>query len=393
MNSFGRIFRVSILGESHGPCVGVVIDGCPAGLPVPARAFYDDLKRRMGGIKGTTPRKEQDIPLIKSGVFNGKTTGAPICILFENRDVDSSEYDNIKDTPRPGHADFTAWRKYHGFNDYRGGGHFSGRLTVGLVAAGVIAKMLIKPVHIEAVLIEAGGSQDVAAAVQSAIQSRDSIGGFVTCRVNGLPAGLGEPFFDSVESLISHIVFSIPSIKGIEFGAGFSCGQMKGSECNDEIININGETRTNNAGGINGGITNSNDILFKVVVKPTSSIPIIQHTVNLKTGEQTELKITGRHDVCIALRVPVIVEAVTAIVLADLMLMQQVMGRIIGVSSEKIQLKYTDMVKGALAGCLDAETVFSPDSLAELDRVTAKLEYLKHIIREKDQEELETFSL
>jgi len=320
MNSFGRIFRVSILGESHGECVGIIIDGCPAGLSVPAQGFYNDLKRRMGGIEGTTPRKEQDIPLMKSGVFNGITTGAPICILFENKNIDSSAYDNIKDTPRPGHADFTAWKKYNAFNDYRGGGHFSGRLTAGLVAAGVIAKLLIKPVQVEALLIEAGGSQDITAAVQSAIQSKDSIGGIVSCRASGLPTGLGEPFFDSVESLISHMVFSIPAIKGIEFGAGFSSAEMKGSQCNDEIININGETRTNNAGGINGGITNSNDILFKVAVKPTSSIPVTQRTINLKTGEPTELTITGRHDVCIALRVPVIVEAVTAIVLADLML-------------------------------------------------------------------------
>jgi chorismate synthase len=300
--------------------VGIVIDGCPAGLDVPVHGFYDDLKRRMGGIKGTTPRKEQDIPLIKSGVFKGKTTGAPICILFDNKDVDPAAYESIKDTPRPGHADFTAWKKYDGFNDYRGSGHFSGRLTAGLVAAGVIAKLLIQPVHIEAVLIEAAGSQNIAAAVQSAIQNKDSIGGIVACRTRGLPAGLGEPFFDSVESLISHMVFSIPAIKGIEFGAGFSCAQMRGSECNDGIVNINGETRTNNAGGINGGITNGNDIFFKVAVKPTSSIPAMQHTINLKTGELTELTITGRHDTCIALRVPVIVEAVTAIVLADLML-------------------------------------------------------------------------
>jgi chorismate synthase len=329
MNSFGRIFRVSILGESHGQCAGIVIDGCPAGLSVPIHEFYNDLKRRMGGVDGTTPRKEQDIPLIKSGIFNGKTTGAPICILFDNEDVDSSAYDKIKNTPRPGHADFTGWSKYNGFNDYRGGGHFSGRLTAGLVAAGVIAKQLIKPVHVVAALIEAGGSQDIKAAVQSAVQSRDSIGGIVACSTDGLPAGLGEPFFDSVESLISHMVFAIPAVKGIEFGAGFSCAQMRGSECNDEIININGKTRTNNAGGINGGITNGNDIYFKVAVKPTSSIPMMQHTINLKTGEPAELTVEGRHDVCIALRVPVIIEAVTAIVLADLMFLEHRIERII----------------------------------------------------------------
>jgi chorismate synthase len=329
MNSFGRIFRVSILGESHGECVGIIIDGCPAGVPVPIHGFYNDLKRRMGGNEGTTPRKEQDIPLIKSGVFNGKTTGTPICILFDNKDVDSSAYENMKNTPRPGHADFTAWRKYNGFNDYRGSGHFSGRLTAGLVAAGVIAKLLIRPVNIEAMLIEAGGSQDISAAVQSAVQKNNSIGGIVKCWTNGLPAGLGEPFFDSVESLISHMVFAIPAVKGIEFGAGFSCAQMHGSECNDEIISINGSTRTNNSGGINGGITNGNDIFFKVAVKPTSSIPMKQYTIDLKSGEIVELIVTGRHDVCIALRVPVIVEAVTAIVLADLMLVENRIERVI----------------------------------------------------------------
>ena len=320
MNSYGRVFRISILGESHGECVGILIDGCPAGLSVQVQGFYDDLKRRMGGLEGTTPRKEPDIPLIKSGVFNGKTTGAPICILFENKDVDSSAYDSIKDTPRPGHADFTAWKKYNGFNDYRGGGHFSGRLTAGLVAAGVIAKLLIKPVKVEATLIKAGGSEDITAAVQSAMQNGDSIGGIVSCRASGLPAGLGEPFFDSAESLISHLVFSIPAIKGIEFGAGFSCARMRGSECNDEIIDLTGKARANNAGGINGGITNGNDIIFKAAVKPTSSISRMQHTVNLKTGEQVELHVKGRHDVCIALRAPVVIEAVTAIALADLML-------------------------------------------------------------------------
>jgi chorismate synthase len=398
MNSFGHIFRITILGESHGPCVGIVIDGCPAGLSVPIHGFYDDLRRRMGGIEGTTPRKEEDIPLIKSGIFNGQTTGAPICILFDNKDVDSSSYESMKDTPRPGHADFTAWRKHDGFNDYRGGGHFSGRLTAGLVAAGVIAKLLIKPVSVEAELIEAGGSQDIKTAVQSAMQSRDSIGGIVMCRTRNLPVGLGEPFFDSVESLISHMAFAIPAVKGIEFGAGFSCAQMRGSECNDEIININGETRTNNAGGINGGITNGNDIFFKVAVRPTSSISMMQHTINLKSSELVELVVAGRHDACIALRVPVIVEAVTAIALVDLMLIQQTIKRTISASSgimnsEKIQSMYAEMVHGALSGCLDAETIFSPDSLAELDRVTARLEYLKHIIREKDQEELEIFSL
>lgn len=329
MNSFGRIFRITILGESHGECVGIVIDGCTAGLPLLSQGFHEDLKRRRGGRQGTTARKEQDIPLIKSGLFNGKTTGAPILILFENQDVNSIDYENIRYTPRPGHADLVAFQKYSGFNDYRGGGHFSGRLTTGLVAAGVIAKQLIKPVKVEGTLIEAGGFKDIDHAVQTAIENKNSIGGIVECRVIGLPAGLGEPFFDSVESLISHIAFSIPAVKGIEFGAGFLCAQMRGSECNDEIMNSKGKTRTNNAGGINGGITNGNEIYFKVAVKPTSSIPRSQHTIDLRTGESAELSVTGRHDACIALRMPVIIEAVTAIVLADLMLMEQKVERVI----------------------------------------------------------------
>jgi len=322
------MFRVSILGESHGECVGIVVDGCPAGLSVTSSVFHDDLKRRMGGIEGTTQRKEPDTPLIKSGVFKGKTTGTPICIMFENRDTDSSVYDEIRHKPRPGHADFTGWIKYGGYNDFRGGGHFSGRLTAGIVAAGVIAKLLIRPVSVEAILTEAGGSEDIAASVKSAMSDGDSVGGIVSCRASNIPIGLGEPFFDSVESLISHMVFAIPAVKGIEFGAGFSGAKTRGSECNDEIVNINGRTKTNNAGGINGGITNCNDILFRVAVKPTSSIKKAQNTIDLRNGKTVELSIKGRHDACIALRVPVVVEAVTAIVLADLMLINHKIERI-----------------------------------------------------------------
>lgn len=329
MNTFGRLFRVSILGESHGECVGILVDGCPAGLKISTKDFAADLERRKGGAKGTTPRKEEDIPLIKSGIFNGKTTGAPILILFENKDVDSSAYEKIKDTPRPGHADFVAMKKFGGFNDYRGSGHFSGRLTVALVAAGVIAKKLMHEVRIEAKLLEAGGSRDIEKAVEAAINDNDSIGGIVECRVNGLPVGLGEPFFDSAESLLSHAIFSIPAVKGIEFGAGFGCAQMRGSECNDEIISAEGKTRANNAGGINGGITNGNEVVFRVAIKPASSIAKKQRTVNLKTGSAELLTIGGRHDACIALRVPPVLEAAAAIVLADLMLIEQKIPRII----------------------------------------------------------------
>jgi chorismate synthase len=320
MNSFGRLFRISIFGESHGECVGILIDGCPAGLPLSDTEFFHDLERRKGGTKGTTPRKESDIPLIKSGIFNGKTTGMPILVIFENKDIDSSAYERIRYTPRPGHADFVAFQKYGGFNDYRGGGHFSSRLTSGLVAAGVIAKKLIDPVKVEARLIEAGGSKDIEGAVETAIQNKDSIGGVVECRVSGAPVGLGEPFFDSVESLIGHMVFSVPAVKGIEFGAGFAGSRMTGSAHNDEILNLQGRTKTNNAGGVNGGITNGNDVFFRVAVKPTSSIARPQSTVDIRSGQTVPLSVTGRHDTCIAIRIPVIIEAVTAIIFADLML-------------------------------------------------------------------------
>jgi len=209
-------------------------------------------------------------------------------------------------------------QKFNGFNDPRGGGHFSGRLTLPLVAAGVIAKKILPEVRIQAELIEAGGLKDIQAAIRKADAEKDSIGGIVECRVTGLSPGLGEPFFDSVESLLAHAIFAIPAIKGIEFGSGFSAARMNGSEHNDLIINPEGITQTNNAGGINGGLTNGNDLVFRIAVKPTSSISLPQMTLNLETGKVEELLIAGRHDLCIALRVPVVVEAVTAIVLADL---------------------------------------------------------------------------
>jgi chorismate synthase len=319
MNSFGRLFKVSIFGESHGESVGVLIDGCPPGVALSETDFSRDLERRKSGPKGTTSRLEADVPLIKSGVMDGKTTGAPILVLFENRDTDSGAYEQMRYTPRPGHADFSAWKKYRGFNDYRGGGHFSGRLTVGLVAAGAIAKKLAGPVTFEAKLMEAGGSKDIDKAVESVMGDNDSIGGIVECTMSNVPVGLGEPFFDSMESLISHVVFSVPAVKGIEFGAGFAGSRMRGSEHNDEILSLEGRTKTNNAGGINGGITNGNDVVFRVAVKPASSIGIPQSTIDLRTGETVQLSVTGRHDACIALRMPVIIEAAAAIVLADLL--------------------------------------------------------------------------
>lgn len=320
MNTFGRLFRISIFGESHGKALGIVIDGCPAGIAIDTDDLVADLERRKPGAAGTTPRKEDDLPDIVSGVFNGKTTGAPITMLFENKNVRSADYDAIRDTPRPGHADFVLHEKFKGFNDYRGGGHSSGRLTLGLVAAGVIAKKILSPVSIEAKLTEAGGNKDIEAAIALAVEKQDSIGGIVSCKVKGLPAGLGEPFFDSVESVISHIVFAIPAIKGIEFGSGFAAANMHGSVHNDAIMDERGTTETNNAGGINGGISNGNELCFNIAVKPASSTPQAQHTWNKSTKSMEAFQVKGRHDLCIALRVPVVAEAAAAIALADLLL-------------------------------------------------------------------------
>ena len=329
MNSFGRAFRVSIFGESHGPSVGITIDGCPAGLPLSEDDFSIDLERRKGGIqKGTTPRKEDDKPIFITGVFNNKTTGAPLTILFENKNTRSTDYDKQRAVPRPGHADFVANKKFGGQEDYRGGGHFSGRLTVCLVAAGVIAKKILQNISIEAAITEVGGEKDIEKGLQKAIDAKDSVGGIVECKVTGLPAGLGEPFFDSVESVIGHAAFSIPAIKGIEFGAGFSASKMLGSQHNDAIENASGHTKTNNAGGVVGGITNGNDLVFRVVVKPTSSTPKEQESWNWETAQVEKFSIKGRHDLCIALRVPPVLEAVTAIVLADLMLLEHKVRRV-----------------------------------------------------------------
>ncbi|MGN6569761.1 MAG: chorismate synthase, partial [Flavipsychrobacter sp.] len=240
MNSFGRLFRVTIFGESHGPMVGITIDGCPAGIDLRIDDFTADLERRKAGASGTTPRKEDDIPKIISGVFNDKTTGAPITIIFENNNTKSADYEAIRNTPRPGHADFVLHKKFHGYNDYRGGGHSSGRLTVALVAAGVIARKILNNIEITATLTEAGGSTDIEAAIKKAVEEQDSIGGIVSCSVKHLPLGIGEPFFDSVESAISHAIFAVPAIKGIEFGSGFKAAKMTGSEHNDAIIDAEG---------------------------------------------------------------------------------------------------------------------------------------------------------
>jgi len=320
MNSFGQLFRVSIFGESHGQVVGITIDGCPAGIPVNIDEISGDLSRRRSGRKGTTPRTESDIPEVMSGVFNGFTTGAPLTFITRNTDVRSADYAESPHIPRPGHADFTAHIKYNGYSDFRGGGHFSGRLTWGLVVAGYFARKIISPSIVKAYLTSAAGNNDIEAAITAASKKNDTIGGIVECEISGLPAGLGEPFFMSAESVLSSLVFSIPAIRGIEFGTGFAAAAMCGSEHNDLIINDLGTTITNNAGGINGGITNGNKVVFRVAVKPASSTGVEQKTVDLRSNKETVLKVKGRHDTLIALRVPVILESVAAITFADLLM-------------------------------------------------------------------------
>ena len=323
MNTLGKIFRISIFGESHGPGIGVLIDGCPPGLSINNEMILKDIDRRRSGKKGTTARREYDMPEIVSGVFNGVSTGAPLMIMTRNTNKRSSDYSEFTAIPRPGHADMVARQKYKGFSDHRGGGHLSGRLTWGMVVAGSIARLIIKPAEVKAELISAGGSTDVDSEIDTVLKEGDSIGGLIECVASGIPAGLGEPLYYTTESAISQAVFSIPAIKGIEFGSGFRAASMRGSEHNDPIISVDGKTSSNNAGGINGGISNGNDIILRVAVKPPSSISKEQQTWNIEKDEMDILKIEGRHDACIALRIPVIIEAAVSLALADLTLINR----------------------------------------------------------------------
>ncbi len=326
MNSFGRKYRVSIFGESHGGAIGVVLDGVPAGIPLCEDDFMADLARRKSGQRGTTPRKESDQPVILSGLFNEKTTGAPLTVVFANENTLSGDYRNLVTHPRPSHADWVALQKYHGYADYRGGGHFSGRLTLGVVVAGVVAKKILKEISISSRILEIGGCTDSERwpdIVETAMKETDSVGGIIECRVENVPVGLGEPFFDSAESIISHLLFSVPAIKGVEFGDGFASARLRGSQNNDPIIAPSGQTSTNHAGGICGGITNGNPLVVRVAVKPTASIASPQQTLNTATGKVEELRIKGRHDACIALRAPVVIESAVAIGLADLWLLNR----------------------------------------------------------------------
>lgn len=348
MNTFGRKFRVSIFGESHGEAIGVVLDGVPAGLELSEEDFVKDIDRRRSGAKGTTPRKESDKPQIVSGVFEGHTTGAPLTILFRNENTKSQDYSLFAAMPRPGHADLTAALKWDDCQDPRGGGHFSGRLTLPVVAAGVVAKKIIADAtilddtpcnEISARIVELGGIPAETSAqegdpclsdiqktwqdaIDVAIKEGDSLGAVIECTVPDIDPGYGEPFWDSVESVLAHGVFSIPGVRGVEFGDGFKAAAMKGSQHNDPI-GADGRPVRNGAGGINGGITNGAPIVFRAAFKPTSSIRKAQETFNFATGKMDSLEVPGRHDVCFALRAPVVVEAVTAITLADIILISR----------------------------------------------------------------------
>lgn len=371
MNTFGRKFRVSVFGESHGEAIGVVLDGVPAGLDLCEADFEKDILRRKSGAKGTTPRIESDVPQIVSGIFEGHTTGAPLTILFRNENVKSQDYAQFAAMPRPGHADLTAAHRWDDCNDPRGGGHFSGRMTLPVVAAGVVAKKILADAtildetpcaEVNARIVELGGvechversetsveeilrsaqndnvgdqndnggaqndnvsglSAEWQEAIEKAMKDGDSLGAVVECCVPNIDPGYGEPFWDSVESQIAHAVFAIPGVRGVEFGDGFRAAAMRGSEHNDPI-GPDARPVKNGAGGVNGGLTNGAPIVFRVAFKPTSSISRAQQTFNFETGEMDSLEIKGRHDVCYALRCPVVVEAMTAIALADFALLR-----------------------------------------------------------------------
>lgn len=350
MNTIGRKFRISIFGESHGELIGVVMDGVPAGLELSEADFEQDILRRKSGAKGTTPRIEADLPKIVSGIYEGHTTGAPLTVTFQNTNTHSSDYELFAAMPRPGHADLTAALKWDDCQDPRGGGHFSGRLTLPVVAAGVVAKKILTDATIldetpftgvSARIVELGGKilhfvqndtaevqsdngkmpEEWQAAIDKAIKEGDSLGAVIECVVPNIDPGYGEPFWDGLEAVLAHAIFSIPGVRGLEFGDGFEAARMKGSEHNDPI-GEDGRPLKNGAGGANGGITNGAPISFRVAFKPTSSIRKAQQTFNFQTGEMDTLEVPGRHDVCFALRAPVVVEAMTAITLADLVLMK-----------------------------------------------------------------------
>jgi len=359
-NSFGEMFRVNIFGESHGPAIGVVVDGCPAGLSLGSEEIQKELwRRKPQSAVGGTLRKEEDQVEVLSGIFNGYTTGMPLTLVVRNQNTDSSAYEKMRFVPRPGHADYTAFLKYGGFNDYRGGGAFSGRVTAGIVMAGAVAKKLLGTLGVQIIAhtqqigkIEAkekdlariitqsetnalhcadlGAADAMQKAILEAAKKGDSLGGIVACLALDVPGGLGEPYFDTLEGQLAKAFFAIPAVKGVEFGAGFSAAAKKGSQNNDAFIIKDGiiQTATNNAGGILGGITNGMPIIARIAIKPTPSISAIQKSVNLQTQDETEISVKGRHDACIVPRAVVVVESMMALTLADFALRAGILGRI-----------------------------------------------------------------
>ncbi len=362
-NIIGESFRLAYFGESHGPCIGVVVDGCPSGLKIKAGDIQNELdKRKPGQSELVTQREEEDKVEILSGIFNGRTTGAPIAMIIQNRCVDSTPYEERRNLPRPGHADYTASEKYWGFNDYRGGGMFSGRITASFVMAGAIAKKLLGKIDVEVLAytkeiagVKSGdmpidqirknmgggnpvrcpdleAAEKMIAEIKKARKEGDSVGGIVEGIALNVPVGLGEPVFDSVESELSKLIFSIPSVKGVEFGAGFRAAGLRGSENNDpfEIRDEKIITKTNNCGGILGGISDGMPIVMRVAIKPTSSISKPQKTVNMTKMEEETISVRGKHDPCLVPRAVPVVESAMAIVLADLALRADRVPRVVG---------------------------------------------------------------
>ncbi len=329
MNTFGDKFRITLLGGSHTQTLAVEIEGVPAGLRISEDDFMRDIVRRKGGGLGKTPRVENDVPNVIRGIEGGITDGGSVKLSFDNANIRLSDYSSFASLPRPGHADYTRAIKYGIESLARGAGMFSGRMTLPLVAAGVVAKRMIAPMSVQAYLTEVGGvevprdlalkgelSREIMDLLEKTTAEGDSLGGVVECVCTGVPAGLGEPFFASVESELARLAFSIPGVRGIEFGDGFAAARMLGSQHNDPICDATGRTSSNGCGGINGGITNGNPLVFRIAFKPTSSIAREQNSFNFSTGHIESFRIPGRHDVCFALRTPPVVEAIAAIYLA-----------------------------------------------------------------------------
>ena len=322
MNSFGKRLIFTIFGSSHSAAIGGVIDGFPSGISINKNHIQETLNRRNPKLFGTTERKEVDEFQWLTNFNDGHSTGLPIAFLLHNKEMRPKDY-NFEITPRPGHADFTQISKFGKYADISGGGQSSGRMTAPLVIAGAIAKHIIPEINIKAEIIEIGGKKEYSQILEQAHKQGDSLGGIVQITASNIPIGLGEPFFDSLESLVSHLFFSIPGVKGIEFGAGFKAASMFGSEFNDIFSDKFGKTTTNNSGGINGGITNGNNLFVRVAFRPPSSIGIEQKTINTETNQQTSIKIEGRHDTCFVPRTLPILESALALVLADLFLINK----------------------------------------------------------------------